>query len=148
MADILHRIAAVNVPIEKFYQAITSIEGLSAWWTVQTTGNGGEESGKLEFRFTGGGFDMAVRSLTINEVVEWEVTGGEPEWIGTQIRWQLKQAENATVLLFRHSGWKEQSEFMHHCSTKWATFLMSLKAYLETGKGAPNPHDVKIDEWN
>ena len=37
---------------------------------------------------------------------------------------------------------------MHHCSTKWAIFLMSLKALVETGKGAPNPDDVKIDNWN
>jgi hypothetical protein len=37
---------------------------------------------------------------------------------------------------------------MHHCSTKWAIFLMSLKAFVETGKGAPSPDDVKIDSWN
>ncbi len=37
---------------------------------------------------------------------------------------------------------------MHHCSTKWAVFLMSLKSLLETGTGAPDPHDVKIDNWN
>ena len=37
---------------------------------------------------------------------------------------------------------------MHHCSTKWAIFLMSLKALVETGKGQPNPADVKIDNWN
>lgn len=39
-------------------------------------------------------------------------------------------------------------EFMHHCSTKWAIFLMSLKSLLETGKGMPNPNDIKIDNWN
>jgi hypothetical protein len=39
-------------------------------------------------------------------------------------------------------------EFMHHCSTKWAVFLMSLKSLVETGKGSPDPHDVKIDNWN
>ena len=36
---------------------------------------------------------------------------------------------------------------MHHCSTKWATFLMSLKSLVETGKGAPYPNDVLIDNW-
>jgi len=30
----------------------------------------------------------------------------------------------------------------------WAVFLMSLKSLLETGTGAPDPHDVKIDNWN
>lgn len=33
---------------------------------------------------------------------------------------------------------------MHHCSTKWAVYLMSLKALVETGKGNPNPHDPHI----
>jgi hypothetical protein len=33
---------------------------------------------------------------------------------------------------------------MHHCSTKWATFLLSLRDDLESGKGRPAPRDVKI----
>lgn len=37
---------------------------------------------------------------------------------------------------------------MSHCSTKWATFLMSLKALDETGSGAPDPRDVKISDWH
>jgi hypothetical protein len=28
-------------------------------------------------------------------------------------------------------------------STKWAVFLLSLKSLIETGKGAPDPHDVR-----
>ena len=50
--------------------------------------------------------------------------------------------------MFKHQGWKEPVEFMHHCSTKWAIYLMSLKSLVETGKGAPDPNDVKIDNWN
>jgi hypothetical protein len=37
---------------------------------------------------------------------------------------------------------------MHHCSTKWGTFLMSLKRLLETGEGAPDPRDVHISDWH
>jgi hypothetical protein len=33
---------------------------------------------------------------------------------------------------------------MHHCSTKWALFLMSLKSLIDTGKGAAFPNDVHI----
>ncbi len=36
---------------------------------------------------------------------------------------------------------------MYHCSTKWATFLMSLKQFAETGKGEPAPNDVRISNW-
>jgi uncharacterized protein YndB with AHSA1/START domain len=40
------------------------------------------------------------------------------------------------------------AEFMHHCSTKWASFLLSLKSLVETGKGAPAPRDVPISDWH
>jgi hypothetical protein len=52
------------------------------------------------------------------------------------------------MLVFAHRGWREQVPFMHHCSTKWAIFLMSLKSLVETGTGAPDPVDVKISSWN
>jgi hypothetical protein len=46
------------------------------------------------------------------------------------------------------SGWPEPVEFMDHCSTKWAVFLMSLKQFVETGSGSPNPRDVQISNWH
>jgi hypothetical protein len=39
-------------------------------------------------------------------------------------------------------------EFVYHCSTKWAIYLMSLKQLVETGKGEPAPHDVQISNWH
>jgi hypothetical protein len=36
---------------------------------------------------------------------------------------------------------------MHHCSTKWAYFLLALKAQLEGGRGTPYPDDMKISSW-
>jgi len=47
-------------------------------------------------------------------------------------------------VLFKHAGWAEPVEFMHHCSTKWATFLLSLKQLFETGKGRPAPGEVQV----
>ena len=31
---------------------------------------------------------------------------------------------------------------------KWATFLLSLREYVQTGAGRPSPNDLKIDDWN
>jgi hypothetical protein len=36
---------------------------------------------------------------------------------------------------------------MHHCGTKWAVFLLSLKSLLETGNSAPYPNEIKLDSW-
>ena len=72
---------------------------------------------------------------------------GPAEWVGTTVTFDLKTTGGETVLLFTHADWREPVEFMHHCSTKWGVFLISLKSLLETGKGAPAPNDIKLDSW-
>ena len=60
------------------------------------------------------------------------------------MRFDLRQDDGFTIVHFAHQGWREPVEFLSHCSTKWATFLMSLKGLVETGRGAPFPNDVRI----
>jgi uncharacterized protein YndB with AHSA1/START domain len=147
MADILHRVGIKAASPEDVYAAIATRDGLAAWWTSDTQGES-TVGGVLEFRFKAGGFDMKVVDLEPAKRVLWEVIDGPPEWIGTTVSWELKPEDDYTIVLFKHEGWREPVEFMHHCSTKWAVFLMSLKSLLETGEGAPEPNDVKIDNWN
>jgi uncharacterized protein YndB with AHSA1/START domain len=147
MVDILHRVGIRSTVVE-VYAALTTAEGLAGWWTTDTHGDGDALGGVLRFRFPAGGFDMKVLELDAAGRVLWEVVDGPEEWIGTQVDWRLEQVDDYTIVLFGHRGWREPVEFMHHCSTKWAVFLMSLKSLIETGKGAPSPDDVKIDNWN
>ena len=65
--------------------------------------------------------------------------------MGTEVSFELTNGEGQTYVLFKHSDWKASSDFMGHCSTKWAVFLLSLKQAVETGKGKPFPDDVPID---
>lgn len=146
MVDILHRVG-ITAPRDAVYQALTTREGLANWWTKDTTGDGAE-GGVLGFRFEPGGFDMKVMETHPPERVLWEVIDGPEEWVGTQISWDLRTEGEFTIVLFAHRGWREPAEFMYHCSTKWATFLMSLKALLETGTGNPAPDDVQISDWH
>lgn len=148
MPDILHRVGIQASSPDGTYKALTTCAGLSAWWTDNTKGDS-KVGGTLKFRFgEHGGFDMKVLELKPTERVHWQVVGGPEEWIGTKVSFDLKQDGDYTIVLFKHQGWKEPVEFMHHCSTKWAIFLLSLKSLLETGKGAPYPNDVKLDNWN
>ena len=87
---------------------------------------------------------MEVLELVPGKRVLWQVVSGPKEWIGTKVGFDLQPDGDCTGVLFKHQGWKEPVEFMHHCSTKWAMFLMSLKSLVETGKGAPFPNDVHI----
>ncbi len=148
MANILHRVGIKTSSIDEVYRALTTQDGLAGWWTTDTKGEGTQVGNIIAFRFGAGGFDMKVRKLNAPDLVEWEVADGPEEWIGTIINFELKQDGDYVIVLFRHLNWKEPIEFMHHCSTKWAIFLMSLKSLIETGKGKPNPIDIKIDNWN
>ncbi|MEU9137820.1 SRPBCC domain-containing protein [Streptomyces sp. NPDC048404] len=145
MADILHRVGTTAAR-ETVYQALTTVDGLAAWWTTDTEGSGDDV---LQFRFGDvGGFDMKVLELQPDARVRWEVVSGPEEWVGTTVTFDLKQEGEWTIILFAHEGWREQVEFMNHCTTKWALFLMSLKSLVETGTGAPHPHDVRISDWH
>ena len=144
--DILHRVG-IKSAADHVYEALTTCEGLSGWWTNDTRGET-SVGGVIQFRFPVGGFDMKVLELDPNKRVLWQVVDGPKEWIGTKISWELRQEGDYALVLFKHQGWKEPVEFMHHCSTKWALFLMSLKSVVETGKGAPSPNDIKIDNFN
>jgi hypothetical protein len=90
---------------------------------------------------------MKVLEMVPNQRILWQVVAGPQEWIGTTVSWDLRQENDWSIVVFKHEGWKEPVEFMHHCSTKWGVFLISLKSLLETGKGRPAPDDIKLDSW-
>jgi uncharacterized protein YndB with AHSA1/START domain len=146
MPDILHRIATKATTAADVLPALTTIDGLASWWTTDTEGDASVD-GVIKFRFIPGGFDMKVLEIKPDRV-RWEVAEGPEEWMGTTITFDLKQDGEHTVVLFTHEGWKEPVEFMNHCSTKWASYLLSLKDYVETGKGSPSPDDVQISNWH
>ncbi|GFO60508.1 hypothetical protein GMST_28330 [Geomonas silvestris] len=152
MVDIVHRIG-IKSPAAQVYKALTSLEGLRSWWTEEVLGET-QIGGKIEFRFcaqTGeliGSMVMEVQELNDSKGVRWRCEAGPEEWVGTEITFQLSEQDNQTIVLFGHRNWREAVEATYHCSMKWATFLLSLREYLETGKGKPSPRDLKIDNWN
>jgi hypothetical protein len=146
MVDILHKVGIKGSSLDAVYQALTSREDLSGWWTTNTQGDS-KVGGILQFRFGAGGFDMKVLELDPQKRVRWQVVDGPEEWLGTTISFDLRQEGDWTIILFKHQGWKTPVEFMHHCSTKWGVFLISLKSLLETGKGRPWPNEIKLDSW-
>jgi hypothetical protein len=147
MPDILHRVA-IKAPANDVYKALSTRDGLAGWWTRDTRGDG-KVGGVIRFRFEPRAFfGMKVLDAQPDKRLLWEVVDGPAEWIGTRIGFDLAAEADWTVVLFGHRGWKEPIEFMHHCATKWAVFLMSLKSLAETGTGRPYPDDVKIDNWN
>lgn len=152
MASIMHRVG-IKASVSTVYSALSTIDGLSGWWTKNTAGTS-EIGGTIEFRFLLpdgellGNIGMEVLRLEQNKRVHWRCISGPPDWLGTEIVFDLSVEEPFTVVMFSHNKWRDQSAIMAHCSMKWATFLLSLKELIESGKGKPAPDDIKIDNWN
>jgi uncharacterized protein YndB with AHSA1/START domain len=152
MVSIIHRIG-IKSPAAQVYKALATIDGLAHWWTNEVQGEEGI-GGKIKFTFrteageVKGEMVMEVKELTDGKNVRWSCTEGPSEWIGTDITFDLSQQDDQTIIIFGHRNWKEEVEFKAHCSMKWAVFLLSLREYVETGKGKPSPRDLKIDNWN
>jgi uncharacterized protein YndB with AHSA1/START domain len=151
MVDIIHRIG-IRAPVADVYQAIASVEGVAGWWSKETTGDA-RVGGTINVRFSKqdveiGRMTLEVLDLSPGKEIQWRVTAGPPEWIGTNVTFSLSQEDEYVVLLFGHRNWREAVEFTAHCSMKWATFLLSLRDLVEKGAGSPSPDDLKIDNWN
>jgi len=145
MDEIRHRVG-IQAPQEEVLVQLTTLDGLANWWTRDVSGDP-EVGGELMFRF--GGPDrfvqMRVEEITPDRVV-WRAVAGPDEWVGEAFTFALGQSDGETVLKFTHT-WREPVEFMFHCSTKWAYFLLGLKASLEGGKGTPFPGELQISSW-
>ena len=152
MVDIIHRIG-IKAPAAKVYEAVATTQGVAGWWTRDTTGTAGP-GGRVTVRFRRkdgeeiGRMDFEMTRLEPGREVHWRILDGPQEWVGTDVTFQLSQDGDMTILVFGHRNWKEPVEFMAHCSTKWAVFLLSLRELVETGTGKPSPEDLKIDNWN
>jgi uncharacterized protein YndB with AHSA1/START domain len=112
MPDILHRVGIKSAP-KNVFEALSTIDGLSHWWTVDTKGNP-KQGGIIHFACA----DMKVVELNPNELVKWKCVSGPKGWVGTDLTFQLKAEKDRTVVLFTHANWKKPTEMMHHCSTK------------------------------
>jgi len=152
MVDIVHRVG-IKAPISKVYAGLSTIEGLAGWWTRTTTGSA-KVGGTIVFRFlTEKGDEVGVMEMDVLEQVpdrkvRWRVKSGPAEWVGTHIEFTLSQQGDYTIVLFGHRDWREEVEFTAHCTTKWATFLLSLRDLVETGQGKPAPDDIRISDWH
>lgn len=147
MPDIRHRVG-INAPIDTVYESLATRDGLAGWWTRDVDG---EPSRGASLAFSFGGPEpaavMEVTELDPPARVRWKCTDGPPEWRNTMLTFEVKEAGDETAVLFTHAGWREPAEFMHHCSTKWAYYLIGLKAGLEGGKSTPWPEDAPISSW-
>ena len=146
--EIWHEIH-INASPGEVYQALTDVKKLAHWWTTDVRGESAVGK-KLEFWFGGDlGAEMAVTALKAKELVQWRVTKrGTPDWVNTELEFRMFRERGQTFLHLRHSKWHEDAQTFPECSMHWAIYLLSLKEFVETGKGRPYPYDLPVNIWS
>jgi uncharacterized protein YndB with AHSA1/START domain len=165
MPNIRHELF-IEAPSEKIYTAITTSQGLSAWWT--STNAKPERNSVARFAFGQEYFkEMEITELKSQTQVKWTCIAGAEEWIGTTLSFELqpvdresllnrhrelegqlqqqKNGDQGTVLTFHHDNWKDYTPMFAECNYTWAQFLRSLKLFCETGLGRPWPNQHRAE---
>ena len=127
----------IKSPPGKVYQALTTRDGISNWWTEQT--EIGKKVGDMNVFDFGNKYhnEMKITDLQLNKRVEWECIEGDKEWIGTTFIFDLEEKEGNTILRFTHGNWKEETDFFAFCNYNWGYYMKSLAKYSEEGEGTP-----------
>ena len=125
-----------DAPPSTVYEALTSAEGLAAFWTPSVEASAAVGA-TLRFGFEAAPVDLEVTiaDLVPGSRVAWDVEGPWPYWGGTRVEWTLTDSR----VVFTHRGWNEdqaEADFGSVALT-WALVLQALKAYVESGVPAP-----------
>jgi Activator of Hsp90 ATPase homolog 1-like protein len=145
MPDIRHRVG-IAAAAETVYEEVATTQGIANWWSRDVEGES-QPGGRLTFWFgrPEPAAVMEVVDLTAPRHVGWRCVEGPDDWVGTTLDFEVENCGGGeTALVFTHAGWREPVEFMHHCSTKWATFLIGLRSGLEGGAFTAHPDDTRI----
>lgn len=143
--EIWHEIH-INASPDKVYQALANARQLAHWWTTDVRGESAVGK-KLEFWFSGRrAAEMVVTALSPDEFVQWRVTDRSvPEWVNTELEFRIFRQSDRAILHLRHSKWREDAKMFPECSMHWAIYLLSIKEFVETGKGRPHPYDMPVN---
>ena len=145
----------------RIYDALTTQEGLAAWWTPDAKVTPVRDS-LARFHFGPDYFkEMKITELEASRRVKWTCLKGAAEWVGTTVAFELfpgdrerllrshreasdqisqGQGDSATLVVLSHDDWREYTPMFAECNYTWGRFLTSLKLLCETGQGQPWPH--------
>jgi uncharacterized protein YndB with AHSA1/START domain len=91
MATIYHQIG-IKGSLKSIYEALSTIEGLSKWWTSDTRGDC-SVGGAIEYYFNDIRMDMKVLDPKENELVRWRCAAGDSQWMDTEITFKLRERD-------------------------------------------------------
>ncbi len=138
MADI-HLQVTTTADDKTAYAALTSPEGITGWWSRRAdvpTAVG--EVIRMTFPEAPMTWDLRIDELDEPHRVRWHCVGGPPQWIGTDVAWEVAPADGGgTVIRLDHTGFAEVDDMFRNVTYGWGQMLRHLQAYADTGRPAP-----------
>jgi uncharacterized protein YndB with AHSA1/START domain len=117
------------------FKAISTIDGLSNWWTVTVLGDSSLNN-VIQFRFgEHGGPDMQVISVKHNESITWKCLASPHGWVGHTFTFSLDENDGKTRVRFSHNGWEDNDDYYAICTFSWGRYMESLRQLCQTGQG-------------
>ena len=137
-APLVHQVNVKATP-ETIYKAISTTEGLGAFWTSESTAE--SKVGSIaSFGFGGPTQRMRVDELVPGKRVKWTGLADFPNWGDTTVSWDISPAESGeTSVTFRHANWPEtvSQDDLGSINYTWGLIVERLKQYAESGKPDP-----------
>src|SRR5436190_198611 len=135
MSHSIKHLFHIDAKRSEVFKAISTIEGLSKWWTTETTGDS-SNGGTIRFRFAeNGGPDMKVIALKQDESLTWQCLASPHGWVGNTFTFNLDENAGKTRVRFSHDGWIEADDYYAICTFAWGRYMESLRQLCQTGKG-------------
>ena len=139
MAAIVKELSIEAAP-QRVWGALTQQDEIVQWWANEARVKPEVGSlGEFRFRSPAGVLQFEVAELDEGSKVHWISRQGPStgHWAGTSVTWRLTPVQNGTQVVFNHDGFAQADERYEITRAWWEHFLVSLKSYLETGKGTP-----------
>lgn len=137
----------VNQSPSQAYKAIKDFRG---WWSEEIEGN----TDKLNETFFYHYKDIHLCKIKLIEAIpdnklvyqvlenEFNFIADKTEWVNTKLVFEISTRQGKTSVIFTHQGLVPEYECYQVCNDAWSGYInKSLKDFIETGKGAPNPRD-------
>jgi uncharacterized protein YndB with AHSA1/START domain len=132
-------------------EVFDAINDVRSWWMTTVAGDNKAVGDEFSYRVPGVHFcKMRVTELVPGETVVWTVVDNhmgfisdQSEWIGTEIRFELKELDGGTELRFTHDGLVPAYECFDICQNAWTFYVgQSLRDLAATGVGEPSDPDT------
>ena len=127
------------------YDAITRPEMLQQWWASSAEGDV-KPGATLFLTFA----DLTILKFRYDEMIPdrrlfLTCYDSFKSWNNTQLVFEIEQKDKQVFLTHTHQNIpNDDVESLVYFTSKWTVYLLSLKQFLETGKGTPYPYEPKL----